>query len=179
MGLCAKSCAVRKTRIGLFLAACLGAGCALVFPHSADAKPLGPASLEAGHQSQSRLIKIPKVRRAQKLNRKVAGAPMRPRVPVHSPACTELPPVPDYADFAPPTLDDDDDDVVLADTAAVDTEKRALVKEGPFVQLEPKAYRARDPKPRLLALERRPSAVLIRVRLLPKLPDSSEDGASA
>ncbi len=182
MRVCVKSCAVRKTHIGLFLAqfiagGVLGAG-AFLLPNVAEAKRLG-GDFELSQESQSHAIKIPKVRRKAHPNRKVHDTGFHwHAVPVHSPACTETPAI---ALCTPsPILDDDDDDVVLGDTAAIDNEKRPLVcPKVRSIPDEPKHPRVSDPKPRPLARADRPLAVSIRVRTLPNLPDNADDAARA
>jgi hypothetical protein len=178
MRLCVKSFAVRKTHIGLFLASGLLGAAAFLLPNAAEAKRLGN-DFELSQESQSHAIKIPKVRRKARPNQKVHDTGFHwHAVPVHSPACTETPAL--ALCTQSPILDDDDDDVVLGDTAAIDNEKRTLVcPKVSGILFQSRHPRVSDPKPRSSVGTDRPLALSIRVRTLPKLPDSADDAARA
>jgi hypothetical protein len=147
---------------------------------AADAKPAIDPGFDNTHQSQSRLMKIPKVRRVVRPRRK-SHAAARPAIWVNAPACTEPSSPPESASLDPtglndPEIEELEIEAVLPDLLADDSSKRTAVKVPPVIILRapPPPEVEEQPAP-IEDIDRPLSAKLLRARMLPKLCDSGDD----
>jgi hypothetical protein len=174
---------VQTSRALLGVSALLALGAFVLLEGSAQAKPMLDPLLEGTHQSQSRLMKIPKVRRVARTARKSHSMASQGTLRVHSPACTEPPAVPpssvaDLGGLGLPEIDELEIEAVLPDLAADDSSKRSLLKPVRLVVLRAPLMPEVGAQPLILAHVDRPVPLrVLRARMLPKLCDSGDDAS--